>query len=228
VSRAESKTWFRDKRRKEAIAKACEALMANLSATIGTRAFDFGRALLDRVLEELKTIAKSLADWAIAIEKLRHELDEEISRRKSHMSEKMASLKDFNGAILFHEERINTLYQSFDITAAIRHVESRLFAQADGGCLAVPFLGRHAADRLGEEPPRAVLNSSITASPQRSCSPCESSIRSSALSVHGRSSPSRHTQSVLNLSQSRARLSPSRIAESAGIGSSQNGRPFRV
>jgi hypothetical protein len=148
VTKSESVLLFPEKRRKEAVVKACEALSANLSATIGARAFDFGRALLDRVLEELKTLAKSLADWVIAIEKLRDEIGEEISRRRSHMAEKMASLKDFNGAILFNQERIDSLYQSFDITGAIRHVENRLLAQADGGCLSVPSLGRQATDQV--------------------------------------------------------------------------------
>jgi DNA recombination-dependent growth factor C len=147
LTQAEGKMVFRDKAIKECLNKVCDAMKLNISATIGIRAFDYGRAFLARLLEELNAIKENLVDWRNAVEKLRDELIEEISRRKSHLLEKMANVKEFNGAILFDDERASALYANFDTASAIRHVESKLLRKFDDGAMSVPFAG----DGLVEE-----------------------------------------------------------------------------
>jgi hypothetical protein len=139
LTQAEAKMMFRDKAIKESLSKVCEAMKHNLSATIGIRAFEFGRAFLARLLDELRAIKENLVDWRNAVEKLGDELAEEISRRKNHLLEKMANVREFNGAILFDDERTNTLYANFDTASATRHVESKLLRKFDDGAMSAPF-----------------------------------------------------------------------------------------
>jgi hypothetical protein len=154
LTQNESKLLFREKALKETLTKIGDAMRLNLSATIGIRAYEFGRAFLNRLLEELQAIRENLVDWKNAVEKLRDELAEEILRRKSHLMEKMANVKEFNGAILFNDERTSTLYTAFDIASAIRHVEAKLLRQVEYGALSVPFSN----DDVIEEIYRAALD----------------------------------------------------------------------
>jgi hypothetical protein len=141
LTQAEAKMMFRDKAIKECLNKVGDALRLNLSASVGLRAYEFGRALLARLLEELQALKENMVDWRNAVEKLRDELAEEITRRKSHLSEKMANVKEFNGSILFDDERADALYANFDISSAIRHVEAKLLRQSEYGAMSVPFTG---------------------------------------------------------------------------------------
>jgi Tubulin like len=154
LTQVDSKVMFRERTRKECLNKVGDALRLNLSATIGIRAYDFGRAFLARLLEEMRATKENLVDWRNAVEKLRDEISEEITRRKSHLKEKMANVKEFNGAILFDEERTTSLYTDFDSASAIRHVEAKLLRNAEHGALSAPFSG----EALIEDIYRAALD----------------------------------------------------------------------
>jgi hypothetical protein len=146
LTQAEAKLVFRDKAVKQSLSKVGDALRHNLSATIGVRAYEFGRAFLSRLLEELEAMREHLVDWRNAVEKLGDELTEEIARRTNHLGEKMRNVKEFNGAILFDETTSDALYGGFDIPSAMRHVEAKWLRISEHGALSVPFAAENQVD----------------------------------------------------------------------------------
>ena len=147
LEQAEHKLILKDKAVKEALGKVVEALKMNLSATIGIRAHDFGRAFLAKMLEEIKALRERIVDWRLGIERLREQAQMEIANRSEHLVQKNASGKDFNGKILFDETRLSAVYETLDRSSAQRTIESAL-ASGDGGILDIPFHGEEVVDSI--------------------------------------------------------------------------------
>ena len=131
---------------KDAVAKVCEALKMNLTATIGIQAHDFGRAFLKRTLEQIKALSERVIDWRHGVERIQEQIQEELANRKAHLLQEDSHAKDFNGQVLFNEARLAILYDSLDRGSARRAIESSVVAR--DGVLDMPFRGDQAVDAI--------------------------------------------------------------------------------
>ena len=136
---------LKDRAIKDALAKIGEALKMNLAATIGIRAYDFGRALLARTIDDIKALAERVVDWRHGIERLQEQLQKEIANRKAHLLQKNQQVRDFNGQTLFDGLRLGALYDRLDRASARRAIEAGLI---NYGILDLPFRGEAVVDAV--------------------------------------------------------------------------------
>lgn len=132
---AESKLLFRNKAIRQHLMLAGDAMRLNMAASIGLRAFDFGRSLLTLVIEDIKAIRSEVTDWLNNAERLHDTLEREIKTRKEYLAKKKGDVKGFNGTVLFDEKRVSAVYGQFDEPSAARYLQSTVLGESDKGLL---------------------------------------------------------------------------------------------
>lgn len=124
---------LKEKKLKTAIDKACEAMKLNLSARIGLRAYDFGIAFVKAWINELEGQKIYLKSWRDAMESLRNDLEAEITKRIQEVERKIENKKEFNGMLLFSEEKMEETYEKLDKDSASSFIEREILKNfADG------------------------------------------------------------------------------------------------
>jgi hypothetical protein len=63
LSTAGSRLTFRERAVKEALQKVGDALKQNLAAAVAARSHEYGRVVLDGVLNELRKLRQNLKEW---------------------------------------------------------------------------------------------------------------------------------------------------------------------
>ena len=126
LTMVESRLTFRERALKEALQKVSEALKQNLAAAVASRSHEYGRVVLEGVLADLRILRQTLWEWKNAVTRLRIDAENEVRRNRSHLSGKTANLKEFNGTLLFDEERHRSFYNSFDGPGAMRFIQEQL------------------------------------------------------------------------------------------------------
>jgi hypothetical protein len=127
LSKAEDKLVFRDRAISESLNKVGEAMRAYITSRIDARAYDFGLNILAAIIEEVKMLGEQLRTWKDTVELIRNDFQAEITSRKSYLAMKVTSTKDFNGHILFVEEKMEALYNSLEVGNARHFLEERYF-----------------------------------------------------------------------------------------------------
>ena len=101
---------LKDRAINDAIGKVTEALKANLCATIANRAYDFGRALLTKVVEQVNATRERVVAWKHAVQRVRsNSIASCRSARTTYRRRTWSG--DFNGEILLDEVRLQTITQ---------------------------------------------------------------------------------------------------------------------
>lgn len=140
LTMVESRLTFRERALKEALQKVSEALKQNLAAAVASRSHEYGRVVLEGVLADLRILRQTLREWKNAVTRLRNDAENEVRRNRSHLSGKTANLKEFNGTLLFDEERHRSFYNSFDGPGAMRFIQEQLLnSEPEADALALPF-----------------------------------------------------------------------------------------
>lgn len=140
LTAAESRLSFRERSVKEALQKVGEALKQNLAAAVAARSHEYGRVVLEGVLADLRNLRQTLREWQNAITRLRNDAENEVRRNRSHLTGKIANLKEFNGMLLFDEERHRSFYNSFDGPGAVRFIQDKLLgSEPEADALALPL-----------------------------------------------------------------------------------------
>lgn len=146
LTEAEQKLLFKGKAVQDALGKAADALRLNLAATIGLRAYEFGHAVLSGVLDEVRAQREAVVDWRNSITKLQEELAGKAAAWSTHLLDKGANTREFNGAILFDAARTDALYASFQLDSAKREIAAKLLARSDSGAIGLPYAGKDVVD----------------------------------------------------------------------------------
>ncbi len=140
LTTAESRLTFRERAVKEALQKVGDALKQNLAAAVAARSHEYGRVVLDGVLNELRKLRQNLKEWRNAVTRLRDQAENEVGRNRSHLTGKIANLKEFNGTILFDDDQHRSFYNSFDVAGAVRFIQDKLLNSDQGAdTLSVPM-----------------------------------------------------------------------------------------
>ena len=141
LTKNEDKLIFKGKALKDSMNKIGEAMKGNLEAKIGLKAYEFGIAFLSRLIQDLNTHKENLKNWKDAIEKMKNELENEITTRVNSVAKKIENVKEFNGSLLFSETKIEEMYSKLDLQSAIRHLEREMIKNIQGGVLNLPISG---------------------------------------------------------------------------------------
>ena len=143
LTTAESRLTFRERAVKEALQKVGDALKQNLAAAVAARSHEYGRVVLDGALNELRKLLQNLKEWRNAVTRLRDQAENEVRRNRSHLTGKIANLKEFNGTILFDDNQHRSFYNSFDVAGAIRFIQDKLLnSDQEADALSVPHAAR--------------------------------------------------------------------------------------
>jgi hypothetical protein len=155
LTEAENRVTFRDRSVRETLQKVCEALKQNLASAVAGRSNDYGRLILEGVLSDLRTLRQSLVEWKNAVTRLRNDAENEVRRNRSHLTGKIANLKEFNGTVLFDDKRHREFYQTFDNAGAVRFIQEQLLG-SDGDSNVLTLILR--SDGLARTAHRAALD----------------------------------------------------------------------
>lgn len=139
LTKNEDKWLFKGQAIKDSLNKIGEAMKANLSARIGLRAYELGIAFLNGLIESLETQKENLKNWRDALEKMKNELETEITKRITAVNKKIENVREFNGALLFSEARIEKVYDELDMKSALTFVEREILNTLEGGILNLPY-----------------------------------------------------------------------------------------
>jgi hypothetical protein len=139
LTKNEDKLIFKDKALKDSMGKIGDSMKINLSAKIGLKAYEFGIAFVSRLIEDLETQKENLKNWRDAIEKMKNELQAEITKRITSVQKKIENVKEFNGSLLFSEAKIEEVYKALDIKSALSHIEKDMLKGLEGGVLDIPY-----------------------------------------------------------------------------------------
>ena len=141
ITKIENQTFpiGKDKKIKDCINKISEAMKANLSAKIGLKAYEFGIAFVSHLLEDIETQKENLKNWKNSVEKMRNELEREITGRINSVLKKIESIKEFNGSLLFSEKKIEDVYKQLDIESALRFMENEALKGIEDGVINLPY-----------------------------------------------------------------------------------------
>lgn len=139
LTKNEDKLLFKEKALKDSMSKIGDSMKVNLSAKIGLKAYEFGIAFVSRLIDDLETQKENLKNWRDAIEKMKNELETEITKRISSVQKKIENVKEFNGTLLFSETKIEEIYRSLDVKSALNHIENEMLRDIEGGVLDMPY-----------------------------------------------------------------------------------------
>ncbi len=139
LTKNEDKLLFKDKALKDSMSKIGDSMKVNLSSRIGLKAYDFGIAFLTRLIDDLTTQRENLKNWKDAVEKMKNDIDTEITKRITSVQKKIENVKEFNGTLLFSETKIDEIYKSLDVKSALSHIENEMLKNLEGGVLDLPY-----------------------------------------------------------------------------------------
>jgi hypothetical protein len=131
ITTAENRITFRESNVKRARQMVKVAGTIFLTAITGSQAITYALALLDGIIGELNTLAKELADWRLAVDKLSEDIAAEQQQRGTFLKMRIDGDASFNGSILFDKNVVETSYRAFDVAAALRFVMEKLDGHDD-------------------------------------------------------------------------------------------------
>lgn len=139
ITKKEDQIFFKDKAVKDSMGKIADSMKVNLSAKIGLRAYEFGIAFVSKLIEDLETQKENLKNWCDAVEKIKNEIEIEITKRLSTIEKKIENVKEFNGSLLFSEAKIDEGYKGLDVKSALSYIEGEMLKGLEGGILDLPY-----------------------------------------------------------------------------------------
>lgn len=139
LTKNEDKLLFKDKALKDSMGKIADSMKVNLSAKIGLRAYEFGIAFVSHLIEDLETQKENLNNWRDAVEKIKNEIELEITKRLTTIEKKIENVKEFNGSLLFSEAKIEEGYRGLDVKSALSYIEGEMLKGLEEGVLDLPY-----------------------------------------------------------------------------------------